>query len=279
MKKRFKKIYIEITNRCNLSCSFCDKSNRKLRDMSVNEFAIVINKIKEFTDYIYLHVKGEPLLYSDLDFVLSICDDNNIKVNITTNGLLLKEKKFVLLNHSCVRQVNVSLHCENNKSHYFEDVFESCDELSTRMYINYRLWLLDNMTLDKKSTIIVDKIISHYKISTDFVNNLINDKQTKIFNNIYVDKDNKFDWPNINNNINTNGYCYGLNTHLGILSDGTVVPCCLDYDGVINLGNIFETDLETILDSDLVKNIINGFQNNTCYCDLCKHCNFRDRFN
>lgn len=125
MKKRFKKIYIEITNRCNLNCSFCGKNKRDYRDMSLLEFELVINKIKKYTDYIYLHVKGEPLLYSNLDSLLSICDNTNIKVNITTNGVFLKEKLSVLINHFCIRQINISLHSENNKKNYFLYVFSS----------------------------------------------------------------------------------------------------------------------------------------------------------
>ena len=109
MKKRFKKIYVEITNRCNLNCSFCGVNKRKYNDMSLEEFQSVVEKIKAYTDYIYLHVKGEPLLHPLLDDILTICDNSLLKVNITTNGVFLKEKKDILLNHPSVRQINISL--------------------------------------------------------------------------------------------------------------------------------------------------------------------------
>ena len=278
MKKRFKKIYIEITNNCNLNCSFCSIINKPKKEMSINEFKIIINKIKEYTDYIYLHIKGEPLLHSKLDEILNICDKNNIKVNITTNGTLLKRRKSILLKHKSIRQINVSLHSENNIINYFEDVFSTCKELSKNIYINYRLWTLEDYTLNKESTTIVNKIIKSYNLSTELVEKIKNDKNITIDINTFVNKNNLFVWPDESLNLNIDSKCYGLIDQLGILVDGTIVPCCLDSNGIINLGNIFKDDLEDVLNSDLVKNIINGFKNNKSICLLCKNCNFKDRF-
>ncbi len=277
-KKRFKKIYIEITNKCNLSCTFCSPLKREIKEMSIDDFKIVISKIKPFTDYIYLHVKGEPLLHSKLDDILSICDKENIHVNITTNGTLLKNRVLILSKHNSIRQINVSLHSENNYKNYFEDVFNSCDKLSNNTYISYRIWNLNELNLDKKSTSIVDKIIEHYNLSIDIVDKIKKDKETKIKENIYVNKDNLFTWPDYSNNFNLDGKCYGLNTHIGILVDGTVIPCCLDGNGEINLGNIFKDNLDVILNKEIVINMINGFKNGKSICQLCKNCNFRNRF-
>lgn len=272
MKKRFKKIYIEITNKCNLNCSFCSEIKKQKKEMTVDEFETIIFKIKEYTDYIYLHVKGEPLLHSKLDNLLTICDDNNMYVNITTNGTLLKERKEILLNHKCIRQINISLHCENNKSNYFEEVFDACKELSTKMFISYRLWTLKNNKFDKESTVIVDKIKKYYNLSTIVVD------KNKIDNNTFVSFNNIFIWPDESLGLNINAKCYGLINQLGILTDGTVVPCCLDSNGVINLGNIFIEDLDEILNTSFVKDIIKGFKENRSSCKLCKNCNFRERF-
>ena len=246
--------------------------------MTISEFQIVIYKIKKYTDYIYLHIKGEPLLHSKLDEILSICDEDNIFVNITTNGTLLKARKEILLKHKSVRQINISLHSENNIANYFEDVFETCKELSTKVFINYRLWSLDNYKLDKESTIIVDKIIKNYNLSSDIVNKLKIDNNITIGINTFVNKNNLFTWPDESLGLNINAKCYGLIDQLGILVDGTIVPCCLDSNGVINLENIFKDDLEEVLNSKLVKDMIEGFKNNKSICLLCKNCNFKERF-
>ena len=272
MKKRFSKIYVEITNYCNLNCTFCSKDKRSKKEMSTDEFKIVLSKIKDYTDNIYLHVKGEPLIYSKLDEILSICDDNNINVRITTNGVLLKKNKDILLKHN-IKQINISLHSENNNVNYFNDVFSVSDELSKKITIIYRVWI------NKLSTIIVDKIINHYKLSTEIVDKIKDEDNIKIKDNIYLDKDYEFDWPVISDNKSNYGTCLGTKTHIAILSNGKVVPCCLDSDGVIDLGNIFDSELKDILDSKLFKEINNGFKNNRIVCDLCKSCTYRNRFN
>ncbi len=191
---KFKKIYVEITNKCNLSCSFCSKDNCEKKEMTVEEFKIILDKVSNYTESIYLHVKGEPLLHSHLEDILNICDAYNVKVCITTNGTLLKNKKSVLLNHN-IKQINVSLHSENNYPDYFETVFNVCDELSKKITIIYRIWVLDN--IKSLSTKIVDKIKEHYKLSTEIVNKIYNEKNINITDNIYLDKDIEFTWPNI----------------------------------------------------------------------------------
>ena len=277
MSKRFSKIYVEITNICNLNCSFCSKDNLPKKEMTVNEFSEVIDKIKDYTDSIYLHVKGEPLLHSHLDEILSICDKNKINVHITTNGTLLHCKKDILLKHP-IKQINVSLHSENNVKNYFANVFNTCDELSKKTTIIYRIWVLQTLDLKKLSTNIVDKIEEHYKLSTDIVNKIKCEKNIKIKDNIYIDKDYEFDWPQINDKKSDVGTCLGTKSHIAILSNGNVTPCCLDSKGVITFGNIFTSDLDSIINSSLFQKINNGFQNKRIVCDLCQSCTYRKRF-
>ena len=274
---RFKKVYIEITNNCNLNCSFCNNNKRDKKFMSIMEFERIIVEVKKYTNYIYLHVKGEPLLHPDLDKILSICDSNNIRVNITTNGTLLKNKKDTLLNHNCVRQINISLHSENKIPTYFVDIFETCKELSKKMYISYRLWTLKDYILDRKSTETVEKIVDSYVLSADIVEKLYCEPSTKIDFNTFVDKENLFKWPDLNVEESSHGFCYGLKTHIGILVDGTVVPCCLDGEGVINLGNIYLESLEEILNKDRTKKIVENFKSNKCIEKLCLKCPFKNR--
>lgn len=277
MAKRFTKIYVEITNYCNLNCSFCSKDTIPKHEMSIDEFKIIISKIKDYTNNVYLHVKGEPLLYKNLDEILDICDKNNLNVSITTNGTLLKKRKDILLKHP-IKQINVSLHSENNFPSYFEDVFTSCDELSKKITIIYRIWTLPSLLLDTKSTIIVDKIREFYHLNQEIYNKIIKEKNIKIRNNIYIDKDYEFIWPKEKSIQEDFGTCLGTRSHIGILSNGNVIPCCLDSNGIITLGNIFQDNLDDILKSDLFIKINKGFINNKIVCDLCKNCNFRKRF-
>ena len=260
---KFKKIYIEITNICNLDCPFCSKDTKEKRSMTIEEFDTILKKIDKYTDYIYLHVKGEPLLHKDLDKLLDIASSYNKKVNITTNGTLLKEKEE-LLKHPAIRQINISLHNEKNN---LEDIFAVVDKLKDKIIV-LRYW-----TYSKERTDIVDKVLDHYKISTTSV-----DKHIKLRNNLFLDKQEEFVWPSLDNDYyNENGTCYALKDQLAILSDGTIVPCCLDSSGIIDLGNIYKDSLEDVINSKRFIDMKNGFNNRKVCEELCKKCSFKDR--
>lgn len=274
--KKFKKIYIEITNNCNLSCSFCSIDKRVKETISLEKLEKLLTNINDYTDYVYLHVKGEPLLHPNFKEVLDLCEKYNKKVNITTNGTLLKEREKELT-HPAVRQINISLHSENKKVNYLQDIFETVGKLKEKIVI-YRFWTMDNNFLDEKSTEIVNKINYYYDLSPEFVEKVKLEKHIKIRDNLYIDKANEFIWPNLeNDHYNEVGTCYALKDQLAILVDGTVVPCCLDSDGIINLGNIYNQSLEEIINSERYQNIKNNFSNRKACEELCKHCSFKDR--
>lgn len=280
MKKRWKRVYIEITNICNLSCSFCKQTKRIRKSMSSEEFEEILKKIDDYTDYIYLHVKGEPLIHPNLKEILNIASKYQKKVTITTNATLLKEKESILLESSCIRQMNLSLHSENNKENYLEEIFSSVDKLSTKMNIVYRFWTLHKGILNEKSTETVKKINSYYHLSPETVEKLYTNSNIKIKENIYVNKDNEFLWPDLENEYyEPYGYCHALKDQIAILVDGTVIPCCLDGEGFINLGNIYESTMEEIMSNDRTKNMIEGFKSRKVSEELCKHCNFKEKFN
>ena len=267
---KFKRIYIEITNVCNLNCSFCSKSSKSNREMTSEEFKEVLSKINNYTDYIYLHVKGEPLTHHNLDKILDITKEYNKKVCITTNGVFLKDKLPILKKYDNIYQINISLHSENNKKNYLEDIISSVNELSP--YINYRFWTLDNNKMDNKTK-------EYIKVLKEVYNKEEIYDGIKLKDKVYLSLDNKFTWPSINNDYyNEKGTCLGAKTQLAILSDGTVSVCCLDSEGVSNLGNIYLSTMEDILASDKYQNILKGFDDHKVYLDICKHCSYKERF-
>ena len=273
--KKYKKIYVEITNRCNLSCSFCSKVEKPLRNMTIEEFKCIIEKIKDYTDTIYLHVKGEPLVHPNLIDFLNIAEEHNIKVNLTTNGTLFPNVVDKLKECKSLKKINFSLHSENNKENYLEDIFKNVEKLQ-EVTVVYRLWTLNNGELDEKSTQTVNKITSYYKLSTEIVDKIKNENNVKIKDRIFVDKDNEFEWPSITNH-NSCGFCYALKTHIAVLVDGTVVPCCLDSNGLVDLGNIYNESLENIINSNRYQTLKKSFQDRKPSEDLCKSCTYKDR--
>ena len=275
--KKFKKIYIEITNICNLNCSFCSKVEKPKRTMTKEEFTHILSEIKPYTDNIYLHVKGEPLLHPNLIDFLHIAEEHNIKVNLTTNGVLFPRKVNELAKCNSLQKINFSLHSENNVPNYLEDIFNSVENLKDKTII-YRLWTLQNGKFDEKSTKTVEKIIDYYKLSPETVEKIYNENNVKITPTIYVDKDNEFEWPDDNKEETTNGFCMALKTQIAILVDGTVVPCCLDSNGKINLGNIYTDSFESIINSKRCQDLKKSFQDRKPCEKLCLSCTYKNRF-
>lgn len=274
---RFNRIYVEITNRCNLSCSFCSKSERPLKQMSVDNFKKILEKIIPYTKTICLHVKGEPLLHSEFNQILQECDKYNFNVFLTTNAIFLNYWIDIINHTNCIKKIHISLHCENTIDNYVEKVCQSVDKLKKSIIIVYRLWALKDNKLDKKSTELVGKLQKHYDFSTELVEKIKTGKNIEIDKNKYVDKDSLFTWPILGNQT-IHSFCCGLKTHIAILSDGTIVPCCLDGEGIIYLGNIFEDNLDQILQSKRVQEIIKGFQENKAIELLCQNCTYKQRF-
>ena len=279
MKKKYKKIYIEITNKCNLNCTFCSEVKRKKEKITLENFEEIIKKINNYTDYIYLHVKGEPLLHPEIDKILDIAEKYNLKVNLTKNGTLFPNVVDKIKDKKALHKINFSLHSENNYKNYLENIFENVKKLSTGTVAIYRLWTLNNNELDKKSQEIVEKIKNFYNLDEKTYKNLKTKNNIKISSTIYVDKDNEFTWPdNIENELSPLGYCHALKTHIAILVDGTVVPCCLDSNASIPLGNIYDNTLEEIINNERYKNLQISFQNRKPCESLCRRCTFKDKF-
>lgn len=270
----YKKIYVEITNICQLSCSFCKQDNRPKKNMTVIEFELILKQIKPLTNYIYLHVKGEPLLHPNLQEILDIALKYDMKVNITTNGVNLLKQAKLLSEYKNIYQINVSLHSYNqNKifdNNYFTNIFEATTYLLTNSQINisYRLW--DSDLVNNKK--IIESINNYFNLNN--LQAMLIDKSIKLMNHLYLNKENHFIWPSLNNCYSNKGPCLGLTSHFGILVDGTVVPCCLDDEGIIKLGNIFEKSITDILHTKLALDIKNGFKNNKRICELCQKCHF-----
>ncbi|MBQ4284714.1 MAG: radical SAM protein [Lachnospira sp.] len=260
-KIRFKRIYIEITSSCNLSCSFCQETKRPKEFLSVENFAHILQEVRPYTNFVYLHVKGEPLLHPQLEEILKLCRQSGVTVNVTTNGTLLKKQLPTLLKYP-PHQINISLHSADDNDcididTYIKDVFYSCEEITdkTETEISLRLWNTKN-----------DPTI-------------FGEKNYKVKERIHINVQSPFEWPDINNTYyNDRGFCQGLRLHMAILSNGTVVPCCLDGNGVMALGNIFEESFKNILEGPRATAIIQGFRDKKAVEPLCQHCSFKERF-
>ncbi len=286
--KKFKKVYIEITNVCNLSCNFCPKTSRKLKFIGKESFEHIVKNIRPYTEHVYFHLMGEPFLNKELGHFLEISKENQLKVNITTNGTLISEVKDILINAQALRQVNISLHSfEANEeqidfNEYINNIINFVKEATekTNIICSLRLWNLDtkynasnNLNID-----IFELLEQEFELNCDLKECLKEKNSFKLKNNVYISMGEKFKWPSLNEEeLGERAFCYGLRDQIGILVDGTVVPCCLDSEGSIPLGNIFDSSLEEILNSKRANEIYDGFSGRKAVEELCKRCGFINR--
>ncbi|MGM9944881.1 MAG: radical SAM/SPASM domain-containing protein [Lysinibacillus sp.] len=288
--KTFKKVYIEITSVCNLACSFCPPTQRAKGLIKVEQFEKILDQIRPHTKYIYLHVKGEPLLHPRIDQLLDAAHERGFKVNITTNGTLIKKQREKLLGKPALRQMNFSLHSfdghegSENREKYLGDILEFVrDAREHNVIFSYRLWNLqrdDQTDVDRrKNAETLDILEQEYNLSFKIEERVEPGKGVKIAPNVYLNQDHEFKWPSLLEPEYTGkGFCHALRSQAAILVDGTVVPCCLDGEGVINLGNVNEQSFSHIVESDRANNLVDGFSRREAVEELCRKCGYRQKF-
>lgn len=279
----YSRAYVEIINTCNMHCSFCHGTKRESRAMSLGEFARIVGNLRGVTEYLYLHVLGEPLTHPMLPTFIEYATKSGFKVAITTNGTLLSKLGEALIN-SGVYKVNISLHSferygsQETQNNYISSCIAFADEASRRgVLCVLRLWNKvnqENSIEEKLNDYTLALLREHFGNDWSF-----GARGARIRNKLHLEYGERFEWPDSNNeSLGERVFCHGLSDHFGILCDGTVIPCCLDADGAIPLGNIFESDIRTILSSDRANAIKDGFQNKTAVEDLCLRCPYARRF-
>lgn len=273
-----RKIYVEIGNICNLSCSFCPGTVRKPGMMTAEQFEAVAGKLKGHTDYLYFHLMGEPLLHPELERLLDVAGEMGYKVIITTNGTLIPKQGELLINSTAVHKVNISLQSfEANIGGELEAYIMSCASFARQMssagkLCVLRLWNSGGLeSLNGQIESILEKEFSKpWRESRG--SRCLADK-------VWLEPGEKFDWPNVGEqDLGESCFCYALRDQAGILCDGTVVPCCLDHEGDIALGNIFESSMEEILSSPRARAIYDGFSRRLAVEELCRKCGYARRF-
>lgn len=275
---RFRKVYLEISNICNLSCRFCPGTKRGKKAMTEEELAVLLPKIRPYTDYLYFHLMGEPLLHKNLERFLEMAGSYGFKVILTTNGTLLKKQQEMLLRSPALHKVNISLHAfEANDlsvpfAIYLSDCFAFGNASNGKKLVVYRLW--NQGGEDKQNRGILETM------HQSFPGEWVQERQgIRIANRTYLEYGDKFDWPDPTaSEGDAQVFCYGLRDQLGVLCDGTVVPCCLDHEGDLALGNLLTQDMEDILNTPRAKAIYDGFAHRQAAEELCRKCGYARRF-
>ncbi len=285
----FNRVHIEVTNICGLACSFCPPKLHPSKTMSLPFFEKVLKQLHGYTKELAFHVMGDPLTLSNLHEYLDLSHREGFEVTLTTSGYYLKKTSFETLFHPAVRQLNISLNSFNKNSlnltfdDYMASVLALCGEKLARHpkpFINLRLWNFDETCSEADfNAMLFERLTSFFEIPLDVDELYANrPKSIRLASKVLLHFDSYFEWPSINSSHDTQGTCYGLKSHIGILADGTVVPCCLDGDGVIVLGNLNTTPLVEVLNSTRAVAMREGFAAGKAVEELCRRCSYKDRF-
>lgn len=275
---RFRKVYLEISNICNLRCSFCPGTRRKKHALTREEFATLAGKLRPYTEYLYFHLMGEPLCHPLLGEFLEIAGELGFQVILTTNGTLLPKQQALLLASPALHKVNISLHAfeANDLTVPFEEYLRGCFRFGTAAegckIVSYRLW--NGGGADEKNGEILAALEEFFPKPW-----VTERKGIRLGQKVYLEHGQKFDWPDMAAPEGSEKlFCYGLADQIGVLCDGRVVPCCLDSEGNLALGNLFEQELGEILDSPRARTIYEGFRKGVAAEELCRKCGYARRF-
>jgi radical SAM protein with 4Fe4S-binding SPASM domain len=286
----FERLYIEISNICNLQCTFCPEVKRDKKVLSVSDFKEFALQAKPLTKQVCLHLMGEPLAHPQFQEIAEICDELGLRIFLTTNGTLLKKHSEQLLNWKSLEQINFSVHSyfanpsKQSLEDYLAPILNFCNrslQLNSHFYINLRLWNLQETNMQTYQNLQVFSILNkNFGITINENIDVKHNKSKKIDGKIYVHFDTEFIWPDLTQqNRGSKGSCYGLRKQLAIHANGDVVPCCLDKESVLKLGNISSTNtLVDILKTEKAVKIRQGFERGQLIEELCQKCQYVDRF-
>lgn len=269
------KAFLEITNACNLACDFCHGTKREIRYMTEEEFSLAAKKLRPFADYLYFHLMGEPLLHPKLGEFLSLAGELGYRVILTTNGTLLKKRESELLLSCALHKVSISLHAYEANAmgipieEYLSDCFDFCERAAAAGKIAVmRLWNLGGA--DTKNSYILDAMKARFSGEWKEIYS-----GYKLSDKIFLEWGERFEWPDLDApDYGSSHSCFGLRDQIGVLSDGTVVPCCLDAEGSIPLGNIFEDELDAIMSSKRAVALKASFEKREVSEPLCRRCGY-----
>ncbi len=286
--KQLDRIYIEISNICNLQCSFCPEVEREQDVMSLEKFESILLEAIPLAKQVCLHLMGEPTAHPKFSEIIKICEKHHAQVMLTTNGTLLS-RHIKTLSSSSIRQINFSIHSfrdnfEKKDLHpYLLPILEFSRELHSinpETYINYRLWNLGAGDLgEAANSDVYDLVERYFDVSINRRQGSGKFKSKRVWNRVYFHFDSRFEWPHPDLPITGNqGTCHGLINHIAIHTNGVVVPCCLDKEARLALGNTLEQPLIDILNNEKAQTMRTGFERGELVEDLCQRCDYVKRF-
>lgn len=327
MKRRFDKVYLEITNVCNLSCAFCALTERPARFMSVPEFTGALDRLHGLTPTLYFHLMGEPFLHPELPLFLDLAGERGFAVNITTNGTLLAARGAEIAGKAALARINLSVQSleqfpEPERLSRLNALISSVKALvplqraaRPGFLVSFRFWTRDDGTFSAPLLARLLEAFAPGESAQAVSRQILSGRNGFVLApGVAIHAADTFEWPRLPQpetraaggtsraeaaplpdaqpadgnrppaagfgivHPNLRGFCRGLRDQIGILADGTVVPCCLDRNGDMPLGNVFGENVGDILGRPRARALYDGFSARRVVEPLCANCTYRLRF-
>lgn len=273
----FKRIYIELSNYCNLNCVFCTPSTKNNRMLTLDEFKRILAEVSLYTKEVCLHILGEPTIHPNFLEIVKLINEKGLKVMLSTNGITIPKLENALYDVK-IDTWNISLHStyqlkDSEKNEYFRTILPFINNYQKKYISTFhlRLWADTNKEIKANNQIIKHILFNYYAYKGEVTSRI------RLKDRIILAYEEEFLWPSLKTNEYSDGYCLGGKSHIGILANGEVVLCCLDAKGLTSFGNILKTPLKDILVSEKFQKTIKAFKDNKCHLELCKHCTYKKR--
>lgn len=271
---------VELTNYCNFKCAFCvgqQQGQRSRGYMDLEMFKEICYQAKIYGALgIRLLRWGEPMMHPNFLEMVDIAKKHNLLVHVTTNGSLLEKVGYDNIIDSKLDSLIISFQgtCEKEykklRKKDYNDIVSKIIKLrnvrDNRGVNNPYITLSTTVTDETKEEInrfkenwlrVVDGVSIGYTCfkrlkDQESVKDYLSRK--KILPHLFK--------------------CQEVMVKLSIDWDGTVSPCCLDYDQQLSVGNIKDSTLYELWHSDDTKSIrtllTNKRQDMFSLCQTCE---------
>jgi radical SAM protein with 4Fe4S-binding SPASM domain len=270
-------IIIEVTNRCNLRCPMCIRTHLEAletKDLSLEEFNILLNRITNKTERIFLAGLGEPLLNPEIVAIIHKCSERGLRTTIHTNATLLSAELSCALLSAGLSSISISFDgaTEETYEYYrcgadFNKVKQNIlNFLEIKRALRTKVLVEIQMVIFKRNLKEINLFFDMWSIrGVDFIR--IKNDHMRVSDESGIEE---------NNLIfkKKSGCCAILWRGPATIDvDGMVYPCCMNSRDNLILGNIFSENMENLWCSDLANKLRNDFVKKRAKLATCRQCN------
>ena len=249
---------IEITDRCNARCVFCNY-NKTNTDMTYEMFVSIVEQMPEIENVEPQHI-GEALLHPRFLDILSYLRDQGKRIAFHTNGFLLKGDLAKGVAEIAPETIRFSIEADNKELYEqlrvglkWETVLENIEHFQLIKSPQTETSVVMLITEENRNDI--DRIVKFWRGRVDKVS---------------VTHETPHGRELIGHLLDRPLNCWKIESMITIKVDGGIVLCCQDWDGEHIIGHVSE-GIKNVINGSKAKKLINQVKSNKPL-PICKNC-------